>query len=106
MIGIQSSERNGPLVGAVQVFSGDEVMLISNGGTLVRTKTDEIAVSGRNTQGVRVIRLKKDEELIAVERVAESDDVEDAEAASDTEDANSQSNVAAPADENSGDDQE
>ena len=72
--GIQASERNGPLVGAVQVFPGDQVMLISDGGTLVRTKTDEISVLGRNTQGVRVIRLKENEQLIAVQRVAETED--------------------------------
>ena len=74
VIAMQTSDRNGPLVGAVQVFMGDEAMLISNGGTLVRTKTDEISVLGRNTQGVRVIRLKAGEQLIAVERVAESEE--------------------------------
>jgi DNA gyrase subunit A len=73
VIAMQTSERNGPLVGAVQVFEGDEVMLITNGGTLVRTQTDEISVLSRNTQGVRVIRLKTDEKLIAVERVIERD---------------------------------
>ena len=93
VIGIQASDRNGPLVGAVQVFPGDEVMLISSGGTLVRTKTDEISVLGRNTQGVRVIRLKENEQLIAVERVAESE-------AEDTEslDEESLENGAAPTD--------
>lgn len=78
VIAMQTSERNGPIVGAVQVFEGDEVMLITNGGTLVRTKTDEISVLSRNTQGVRVIRLKTEEQLIAVERVEERDE-EDAE---------------------------
>ena len=73
VIAMQTSERNGPLVGAVQVFEGDEAMLITNGGTLVRTQTDEISVLSRNTQGVRVIRLKTDEKLIAVERVIERD---------------------------------
>ena len=76
VIAMRASERNGPLVGAVQVFAGDQVMLISNGGTLVRTKTAEITVQSRNTQGVRVIRLKKGEKLIAVERVAERDEDE------------------------------
>jgi DNA gyrase subunit A len=54
VIAMQTSDRNGRLVGAVQVFEGDELMLISNQGTLVRTRTDEVSVLGRNTQGVRV----------------------------------------------------
>ena len=49
-------------------------MLISDQGTLVRTRTDEIAVVSRNTQGVRVIRLKDEENLVGVERIAESED--------------------------------
>ena len=71
---IQSSERNGQLVGAEQVFEGDEVMLISDQGTLVRTRCEEIATSGRNTQGVRVIRLKKDEKLVGLARIEEQDE--------------------------------
>lgn len=71
VIGMQTSERNGQLVGAVQVFHGDEVMLISNMGTLVRTSADEISVLGRNTQGVRLINLKAGEQLNSVERIAE-----------------------------------
>jgi len=70
---MQCSDRNGNLVGAVQVFEGDELMLISDQGTLVRTRTDEISVLSRNTQGVRVIRLKEDEHLVGVERIAESE---------------------------------
>ena len=65
------SERNGNLVGAVQVFEGDELMLISNQGTLVRTRADEISQLGRNTQGVRVIRTKEGEHLVGVERIDE-----------------------------------
>ena len=64
MIAIQASERNGPLVGATQLFAGDEIMLISDQGTMVRTRGDEISVVGRNTQGVRIIRLKVDENLV------------------------------------------
>ncbi len=71
VIAMQTSERNGALVGAAQVFSGDEVMLISNMGTLVRTAADEISVLGRNTQGVRLINLKSGEQLNSVERIAE-----------------------------------
>jgi len=71
VIAMQTSERNGQLVSAVQVFSGDELMLISNTGTLVRTDSDGVSVVGRNTQGVRLINLKEDEVLNSVERIAE-----------------------------------
>jgi len=71
VLAIQSSERNGELVGAVQIFSGDEVMLISDQGTLVRTRGDEISTLGRNTQGVRVIRLKEGEKLVGLARIEE-----------------------------------
>ena len=74
MIAIQASERNGALVGATQLFEGDEVMLISDQGTMVRTRGDEISIVGRNTQGVRVIRLKEDETLVGLARVAEQSD--------------------------------
>ncbi|GAB5499540.1 MAG: DNA gyrase subunit A [Pseudohongiellaceae bacterium] len=76
VIGMQTSERNGQIVGAVQVTDHDEIMLISNKGTLVRTRVDEVSVQGRNTQGVRLIRLKKDEKLVGLERVDEPDEVE------------------------------
>ena len=72
VIGMQISERNGEVVGAVQVFSGDELMLISDQGTLVRTGADEVSVQGRNTQGVRLIALRDDEHLVGVERIEES----------------------------------
>lgn len=80
MIAMQTSERNGQVVGAVQVLDGDEIMLISDQGTLVRTRADEISVSGRNTQGVRVIKVKENEHLMGVERIEENDtdDVENA----------------------------
>ena len=71
VIAMQTSNRNGQLVSAVQVFSGDELMLISNTGTLVRTDSDGVSVVGRNTQGVRLINLKEDEVLNSVERIAE-----------------------------------
>ncbi|MEP5766325.1 MAG: DNA gyrase subunit A [Halieaceae bacterium] len=75
VIAMQCSDRNGQLVGAVQVFSGDELMLISDQGTLVRTRGDEVSVLGRNTQGVRVIRLKEGEALVGVERIDEPEEV-------------------------------
>jgi DNA gyrase subunit A len=71
VIAMATSERNGRLVGAVQVFEGDELMLISNQGTLVRTRADEVSELGRNTQGVRVIRTKAGEHLVGVERIEE-----------------------------------
>jgi DNA gyrase subunit A len=81
VIAMQTSERNGDVVGAVQVFDGDQLMLISDQGTLVRTRTDEVAIVSRNTQGVRVIRLKEDEHLVSIERIAEADDADSDEAA-------------------------
>ena len=73
VIGIQVSERNGAMVGAVQVFEGDEIMLISDLGTLVRTGADQTPLLGRNTQGVTLIRIREDERLVGVARVAEAD---------------------------------
>jgi DNA gyrase subunit A len=73
VIAMQCSDRNGSMVGAVQVFPADQLMLISDQGTLVRTRADEVSEQGRNTQGVRVIRLKEDEHLVGVERIEEDD---------------------------------
>jgi len=89
MIFMQTSERNGEIVGAVQVFDGDELMMISDQGTMVRTRTDEISVLGRNTQGVRVIRLKEGEHVVGVERIEEPEpesEVLETDGESDTED--------------------
>jgi len=69
VIGIQTTERNGKLVRAVLMGPRDEVLLISDGGTLVRTRGSEISRVGRNTQGVTLIRLSKEEKLQAVERM-------------------------------------
>jgi len=69
MIGIQTSARNGALVGAVLVNEHDEIMLITDGGILVRTPVDGISIVGRNTQGVRIIRLDKGEKVIGVDRI-------------------------------------
>ncbi|KUJ84458.1 DNA gyrase subunit A [Microbulbifer flavimaris] len=74
VIAMAESERNGELVGACQVHPGEEIMLISDQGTLVRTRVDEVSVLGRNTQGVRVIRLKEGEHLVGLARIQESDD--------------------------------
>ena len=71
VIGMQTSDRNGNVVGAVQVKENDEIMLISDKGTLVRTRVDEVSVQGRNTQGVRLIRLRQGEKLVGLEQVEE-----------------------------------
>jgi DNA gyrase subunit A len=69
LIAIQTSERNGAVVGAVLVNDDDEIMLITNGGTLVRTRVSEIRVMGRNTQGVTVIKPDKGEKVVGVDRI-------------------------------------
>jgi DNA gyrase subunit A len=74
VISIQTSERNGPVIGAVQVDVNDEIMLITDAGTLVRTSVQEISSMGRNTQGVKLISVQGDESLIGVEKVERMDD--------------------------------
>jgi DNA gyrase subunit A len=69
VIALQISERNGRMVGALLVRPEDEIMLISSGGTLVRTPVNEISVQGRNTQGVRLIRVDEGERLVGLERI-------------------------------------
>jgi DNA gyrase subunit A len=69
VIALQTSDRNGTTVAALQVMGGHEIMLISSTGTLVRTPVDEISVLGRNTQGVRLIRLAEGERLVGIERI-------------------------------------
>ncbi|MBS0379068.1 MAG: DNA gyrase subunit A [Proteobacteria bacterium] len=69
VIALQTSDRNGFTVAALQAKAGQEIMLISSSGTLVRTTVDEISVQGRNTQGVRLIRLGEGERLVGIERI-------------------------------------
>ena len=76
VIAMVSNERNGPLVGAVQVVDGEEIMLISDQGTLVRTRVSEVSCLSRNTQGVMLIRLATDEKLVGLERVQEPSEEE------------------------------
>ncbi|MCZ6887881.1 MAG: DNA gyrase subunit A [Gammaproteobacteria bacterium] len=73
---MRTSDRNGALVGAVQVFEGDEIMLISDRGTLVRTAADGVSLQGRTTQGVRLIALRAGEKLVGLERIVESENSE------------------------------
>ncbi len=82
VVSIKVSERNGKVVGAVQVDENMEIMLISDKGTLVRTRVNEVSVVGRNTQGVRLIRTADDESVVGLERIEEieSDDIIEGEA--------------------------
>jgi DNA gyrase subunit A len=74
LIAIQASERNGPLVGAVLVEDGDQVMLISTGGVLIRMAVAQIREQGRSTQGVTLINLGEGEKLAGMERIEEKDE--------------------------------
>ena len=74
MIAIQASERNGKLVGAVLVDDRDEIMLISSGGVLIRTKVSQIREMGRSTQGVTLINLDTGERLAGIERIEEPEE--------------------------------
>ena len=70
VISIQTSARNGALVGATLVEDTDEIMIITDAGTLVRTRVEEISRLGRNTQGVTVIKLTQGEKVVGVDRIA------------------------------------
>jgi len=78
MIAIQTSERNGRVVGAVLVDEADEIMLITTGGVLVRTRVAEVRLMGRATQGVTLIAVDDGNRLSGVQRVVESDAAADA----------------------------
>ncbi|MBY5991651.1 DNA gyrase subunit A [Ferrimonas balearica] len=90
VISIKVSERNGLVVGAVQVGDNDEIMLITNRGTLVRTRVSEVSEVGRNTQGVTLIRVVDGEQVVGMERIDEvdvSDELEPLEGETPTDDA-------------------
>jgi len=74
VIAIQTTDRNGKTVGALQIADDDEIMLISSNGTLVRTAADDISIVGRNTQGVRLIRVGKGQRLVGLARIESIDD--------------------------------
>jgi len=74
VIGMIVNERNGQLVGAVQVHEGHEIMLISDQGTLVRTRVNEVSTLGRNTQGVTLIKVQEGERLVGVAPILDADD--------------------------------
>lgn len=77
VISIKVSERNGRVIGAVQVDDNDQIMLITDAGTLVRTRVSEVSIIGRNTQGVTLIRTADDEKVVGLQCVAETDDDEE-----------------------------
>ena len=76
VIAMGTKGRNGNLIGAIQVQAGEEIMLISDQGTLVRTRVGEVSSLGRNTQGVTLIKLASDETLVGLERIQEPSDEE------------------------------
>ena len=77
MIAIQASDRNGKLIGAQLVTKEDEIMLITTGGVLIRTRIKEVREQGRSTQGVRLINLDAGEKLVGMQTVVEADEEED-----------------------------
>ena len=79
VISIKVSERNGPVVGAVQVASTDQIMMITDAGTLVRTRVSEVSIIGRNTQGVTLIRTAENEHVVALQRIADPEEEEEGE---------------------------
>ena len=76
VISIKTSDRNGKVVGAIQVTDEDEMMLISNKGTLVRARAADVSIIGRNTQGVTLINIAKGEKLVSVAKIAETNEEE------------------------------
>ena len=95
VVSIKVSERNGKVVGATQVLDGDELMLITNGGTLVRTRASEVSMVGRNTQGVRLIRTGESELVVGLQRIDEVEEDENAVVVDDAENAESPTDVPA-----------
>jgi len=101
VVSIKVSERNGKVVGAVQVEEQDEIMLITDNGTLVRTRVNEVSVIGRNTQGVRIIRTTETELVVALQRIDEIQSDESEVANGENESSVIEGSVEAPADSSS-----
>ena len=76
---IKTSTRNGKAIGALQVVDDDEIMMITNGGKIIRTNMQNVRVIGRNTQGVNLFRLAKGEKVVGMDRMAEPSEDEDEE---------------------------
>lgn len=86
MLSMRTTERNGPVVGFRQVWDGDEIMLITDRGLLIRMKVNEISTIGRVTQGVRLINIPEDERVVDMAIVAESDEESVGDELADSED--------------------
>jgi DNA gyrase subunit A len=74
LITIKTTERNGPVAGVVRVREGDEVMVVTDRGRLIRTSADDISMIGRNTQGVKIMPVDEGERVVSVARIAERDE--------------------------------
>jgi len=98
VVSIKVSERNGKVVGAVQVEDNDEIMMITDNGTLVRTRVNEVSIIGRNTQGVRLIRTAEDEHVVALQRI---DEIEELDVQPDEQEMQSQAEGNTPNDDDS-----
>jgi DNA gyrase subunit A len=85
VIAVRTSERNGRMVGALQVDDEHEVMLITSNGTLVRTAASEISEMGRSAQGVRLIRLDNGDHLVGMQRIEMLEGEENAEEAAESD---------------------
>ncbi|WOG30188.1 DNA gyrase subunit A [Endozoicomonas sp. 8E] len=96
VISMQCTDRNGELIGAIQVQDGEEIMLISDQGTLVRTRVDEISVMSRNTQGVTLIKVQEGEKLVGVARVEEPEEPEHLAEGDEAEEAGEETSQAGP----------
>ena len=83
LIDIKTSPRNGPVAGSCVVTGEDDAMLISQSGKLIRIPTSGVKVQGRNTQGVKIINLGDDDQVVALSRLAESDGGDDSDDADD-----------------------
>jgi len=79
IITIQTTDRNGKVVGAMQIADTDDIMMVTNKGKVIRTHAKHVGLIGRNTQGVRLISLEKDEKLISIAKLAEKEEEVEAE---------------------------
>ena len=86
MLSMRTTERNGPVVGFRQVWDGDEIMLITDRGLLIRMKVNEISTIGRVTQGVRLINIPEDERVVDMALLAESEEESVGDEVADSED--------------------
>ena len=85
IIAIQTSARNGPVVASFPIDESDQIMLVTDGGQLIRTPIDGIRVAGRNTQGVTIFRTRDDEKVVSVGRVEDDDEEDGGEGADEAE---------------------